>query len=273
MSEPLTPQNKTAQLHYRAAGNPACTLPSAAISNCFPGLDYDFKEFWRRAFVGIVLLEWDNYVVGYEDEQFKHLVGHRLLRIGDADTVVTVSGPQIPNGDPVSLTTSSQPGNPTGVVCMEWSNSLACIMRNPGQTVQCLFTPNEAPIPTAVPKDTSGLLKVNLTVRRLFDGDSVVPNPDLLRPGELTQSLCSPWQHDYRECSCYYWPASRPDYVNVVPTPDGISRGDNWISINRTGEYILDDRKDKRLVSYIDLFLRWEAMLRFQIKGRDAEES
>src|SRR3712207_8764033 len=36
-------------------------------------------------------------------------------------------------------------------------------------------------------------------------------------PGELTQSLCSPWQNDYRECGCYYWAASRPDYVNVEP--------------------------------------------------------
>jgi hypothetical protein len=117
------------------------------------------------------------------------------------------------------------------------------------------------------------LLAVDLQVRRLFEGDSVAPAEGLLKPGELTQSLCSPWQHDYRECSCYYWPASRPDYVNVEPTPDGVSRGDNWIASHRSGEYILDDRKDGRLVTYIDLFTRWEDMLRFQIRGRDAEES
>lgn len=283
MSKTIRAQNKMAQLHYRAAGNPASTLPSSAISNCFPGLDYDFKEFWRRAFVGIVLLEWDNYVIGCEDPKYQCLVNHRLLRIvgrvplpsepHDDDTVKPVQGPQIPGGDDVDLIMTSPPGNAVRVVCMEWSNSLAYIMQNQGQSVRCLFTPNEAPAPAPVPEDTTGLLAVDLTVRKLFDNDSVAPAPDLLFPGELTQSLCSPWQHDYRECSCYYWPASRPDYVNVEPTPDGVSRGDNWIAIHRSGEYILDDRRDARLVTYIDLFTRWEDMLRFQIKGRDAEES
>ena len=112
-------------------------------------------------------------------------------------------------------------------------------------------------------------------VRKMFDGESVAFSEDLLRPGELTQGLCSPWHHDYRECSCYYWPASRPDYVNVEPTPDGLSRGDNWLAKGdpRPGEYILDDRTDTRLVTYNELFENWEKWLHFQIKGRDAERS
>ena len=53
---------------------------------------------------------------------------------------------------------------------------------------------------------------------------------DVATPGELTQSLCSPWQNDYRECGCYYWAASRPDYVNVEPTARGTSIGNNWMA-------------------------------------------
>jgi hypothetical protein len=45
------------------------------------------------------------------------------------------------------------------------------------------------------------------------------------------------------------------------------------MSRNRTGEYILDDRKDGRLVTYEELFIKWEQMLRFEIQGKDAEES
>jgi hypothetical protein len=93
---------------------------------------------------------------------------------------------------------------------------------------------------------------------------------ELVRPGELTQGLCSPWQNDYRECACYYWAASRPDYVNVEDTATGESHGDNWMSIDRTGNYILDDRKDPRLWTYDDLFSDWQGRLRFQIDGRDA---
>ncbi len=262
--------DKKAQLDYLANGNPANSLPSAAISNCFPGLDYDFKEFWRRAFVGIVLLEWDNYVIDVEDSKYAHLKGHRLLKIDGAPTIVTVQGPQIPGGASGDLPTSTtQPG----VVCMEWSNSMATVMRKQGQTAKCSFTLKEAANPVLIPTDEKDLIHEDLTVRQMLDGDTLAPDKDLIKPGELTQSLCSPWQHDYRECGCYYWPASRPDYVNVEPGPDGVSRGDNWLAIDRTGEYVLDDRKDERLATYLQLFTRWEEMLRFQVKGRDAEES
>ncbi|MCA1671284.1 MAG: ferritin-like protein, partial [Actinobacteria bacterium] len=33
------------------------------------------------------------------------------------------------------------------------------------------------------------------------------------QPGELTQSLCSPWTHDFRDCSCTYWASNHPDIV------------------------------------------------------------
>jgi len=37
--------------------------------------------------------------------------------------------------------------------------------------------------------------------------------PTIYRPGELTQSLCSPWQHDFRDCGCHYWASNHPDIV------------------------------------------------------------
>ncbi len=266
MDNKVSPQNKMAQLHFRATGNPVSTLPSSAISNCFPGLEYDFKNFWRRIFHGIILLEWDNYVVGIEDQQLKGLLHHRLLKVNGRALVTPVSGPSIPDG-----TSNGLPMGKPDVVTMEWSNALAFISSRHGQKVKCLFTREESPARGQIPDDPAEMLEVELTVREIFDGESLAPDPDFLKPGELTQGLCSPWQHDYRECSCYYWPASRPDYVNIEPTGDGISRGDNWLAKAnpRPGEYILDDRRDSRLVTYDDLFLRWEQELRFQIRGRD----
>jgi len=266
----IEPRNKMAQLLYRATGNPVNTLPNSAISNCFPGLEFDFKNFWRRAFVGIVLLEWDNYVLDCEDEAFKGLKHHRLLTVDGRPLLATVTGPQIPGGGAGPLPSGSNPG----LVTMEWSNSLSFIMQQQGHKVKCQFTSEESDSSQPIPDDPAQMLQVDLTVRRMFDGESVAFSEDLLKPGELTQGLCSPWQHDYRECSCYYWPASRPDYVNVEPTSDGVSRGDNWLAKGeRPGEYILDDRRDSRLLTYDDLFKAWERMLHFEIQGRDAEES
>lgn len=268
MSRKVEPKNLTAQLHHRATGNPLNTLPSSAISNCFPGLEYDFKNFWRRTFVGIVLLEWDNYVVDFDNPEYKKLLHHRLLMVEGRPLVTAVTGPQIPHGVEVSLPLGS-----SGVVTMEWSNALAFIRAKHGQKVKCHFTAERSDDPIAIPDDPSTMIEVDLTVRRIFEGDSLALANDYLEPGELTQGLCSPWQHDYRECSCYYWPASRPDFANVEVTPEGVSRGDNWLAKERTGNYVLDDRRDSRLVSYDDLFQNWEKELRFQIRGRDAEES
>ncbi len=48
----IDPANRTAQLQYRAAGNPPSTQPHSAISNCYPGLEFDFRNVWRRMFEG-----------------------------------------------------------------------------------------------------------------------------------------------------------------------------------------------------------------------------
>lgn len=262
----IDPRNLTAQLHYRAAGNPSNTLPRSAISNCFPGLEFDFRNLWRRAFVGIVLVENNNYVVE-ADAEHADLVGRRLLRADGRSFVTTASGPVLPGADSGPLVTTA---NPNGVVFLEWSNSLAAILQKAGQKVRCEFTREKQTVEQPPAKEGETLV-VELEVRRFFEEGTAALNPALLRPGELTQGLCSPWQNDYRECACYYWAASRPDYVNVEPTETGASRGDNWMQKKRTGEYVLDDRKDSRLVTYDDLFKQWEEELHFVVKGRDVD--
>ena len=93
--------------------------------------------------------------------------------------------------------------------------------------------------------------------------------------GELTQSLCSPWQSDYRECACFYWAATRPDYVNVEAAQDGASAGSNWMQRDRTATtprvYLPDDWIDPRLVNYLDLYRHWETSLRFIVGGVDED--
>ena len=55
--------------------------------------------------------------------------------------------------------------------------------------------------------------------------DTAVIRRTLADAGELTQGLCSPWQNDYRECSCYYWASARPDFVNVETDADRAEQG------------------------------------------------
>ncbi|MEA2837346.1 MAG: hypothetical protein QOD89_1896 [Bradyrhizobium sp.] len=277
----IEPKNLTAQLHYRGRGNPPNSQPVSAISNCYPGLEMDFRAIWRRMFVGIVLVENNNYVLE-ADPGFEDLVHHRLLLIEDFTTGVATTGVVNPGFPPAPLSTGS---NPNGVSFMEWSNSLARILAKQGQKVRCGFTAGESDIEVLFNEsDKKQLLYRDLEVRRFFEVTDVAgqptPQPVIARaladPGELTQGLCSPWQNDYRECACYYWAASRPDYVNVVDTASGETRGDNWMGkITKTDarHYVLDDRSDPRLQSYDDLFRDWQGVLRFIVGGSNAQDN
>jgi hypothetical protein len=284
MSDParrLDPTNLTAQLKFRAAGNPPGTEPHSAISNCFPGLEFDFRNLWRRIFVGLVMHEADNVVIAAEDSRYGHLVNHRMLSVDGDPLVGTVTGPRLPGGDPIQLGTMV---NPNGVTFFEWSNSLARVVAKAGTTVTCVFTADVAVQPQAPPESSTPVIRAELEIRRVFDQEVAADGTllrraviarELVAPGELTQSLCSPWQNDYRECGCYYWAASRPDYVNVEPDGRGGSIGHDWMQANRSPstpkQYIVDDRQDSRLVSYDDLFRDWERALRFEIDGKDSE--
>jgi len=79
MNEPIKAKNLTAQLQYRAAGNPPSTHPNAAISNAFPGLEMDFRNVWRRILEGIQLHEATNFVMVVDETADPQL---RVLETG-----------------------------------------------------------------------------------------------------------------------------------------------------------------------------------------------
>ncbi|WP_314948192.1 hypothetical protein [Bradyrhizobium cosmicum] len=268
----ITPRNLAAQLAYRGRGNPPASHPTSAISNCFPGLEFDFRAVWRRFLVGIVLSENNNYVVGFEDEKYKDLVGCRLLKINERPISVLTQGPVMPGRGPATLSTGD---SPDAVSFMEWSNTIALLVGRQGARVHCEFTKDASQKEVLPGNPDVPIQTIELEVRQIFEHTDVEGTSErlallsevLAKPGELSQGLCSPWQNDYRECACYYWAASRPDYVNVVPGDDGLSRGDNWMQRENTGNYIVDNRDFQSSLSYDDLFKSWESALRFVIGG------
>lgn len=187
--------------------------------------------------------------------------------------MTTVKGPLIAGGPTVELPDGTFQET---IMPLEWSNALAEVLRDhAGRPVRCKFQ--------NVLDMTQPLAEFEIELRPFFatsrlNGDVVkqpVISRELAPPGELTQSLCSPWQSDYRECACFYWAANRPDYVNVEAGPDGASNGNNWMQRDRTPEtprvYLPDDWMDPALVNYLDLYRHWEKSLRFVIGGKDEE--
>lgn len=270
---PLTPRNLSAQLHYVAAGNPVSTRPLTSVSNCTPGLEFDMRAVWRRVFIGIELREYDNLVVRMDPAakgpKLRDLAGHRLLRVNGHEMMTQAIGPS-PADVASQSTVLATDANPFAILPLEWSNALAHILHaHVGKKVKCDFTAKPVWLSQARWHKDDPHITVELEVRPLFEKDTAVISSALAKPGELTQGLCSPWQNDYRECSCYYWASARPDYVNVEPTPSGASKGDNWMQKVRTGDYVADDYVDTRIMHYDDLFYSWERALSFEVGGRD----
>lgn len=264
----IAPRNLTAQMQHRARGNPPGTMPDTAISNCFPGLEFDVRVMWRRMLVGITLSECTNYVVA-TDEGYEDLLGRRLLRINERPLAVQAQASIIPGRGAAPLSTK---GNPDAAAFMEWSNSFAVILDQQGKEVTCEFTLEKSVVEVLPGNKDVETMTVDLKVRHIFERNSdneqlgVIAGV-LASPGELGQGLCSPWQNDYRECACYYWAASRPDFVNVVPADDGTSRGDNWMQKTYAGQYLPDEGGSVAHHSYDDLFVEWEKLLRFVVGG------
>ncbi len=278
----ISPKNLSAQLDYEAVGNPPSAHPRSAISNAYPGLEMDFRNVWKKLFVGIELHESSNVVVAADadaPQELRDLVLKFVLQSVDGRRVYApVTGPLVEGEAPVPLPdTTYSPGRPS--LALEWSNALADAVGKGGEQVLCGFRPFEQRGVETVPETM-----ILLTVRRFFEqglspsGETEqlpVIARDIAEPGQLSQSLCSPWQNDYRECACFYWAASRPDYVNIEARADGTSGGQNWMQKDRTAAtpkvYIVDDWVDSRLYTHEDLFAGWEK-LRFIIGGRDESE-
>ncbi|HZQ45607.1 MAG TPA: hypothetical protein VFC07_01235 [Verrucomicrobiae bacterium] len=262
----IQPRNLSAQLQYRARGNPPSTHPDSAVSNCFPGLETDCRNLWRRILKGIQLHEARNTVIAVDDPNDAQLQvladGWRLISIMDTPVTLPVTGPVKVGEDNQPLSFNKESSMP-----LEWSNALALLLsRYAGMKVRCNFEKTDDPNQT---------LAFNLILQSVFEEGQAVISRELVPPGELSQSLCSPWMSDYRECYCFYWAATRPDFVNVETRPDGTSMGHNWMRKDRTAQtpkiYVADDPADQMLMAYSDLYKNWEKLLKFVIGGRSEE--
>jgi len=258
----IEPKNVTAQILHRARGNPPSTTATTAISNCFPGLEFDIRSLLRHLFVGIVLHEARPIVVGVEPSGPQELAASPawlLVEVEGIQLFGTSTGPRQVNGPSVDL----------GVFFPERFNALAPIFRNAGQRVRCVFLNIQS----------NQQLEFNLEVRSILErrtnstgqqetGPAL--SKDIAAPGDLTQGLCSPWSADFLECGCYYWAASRPDLVNAEAGADGKIDGHNWLHRARTAatppQYSI---RSNDLVTYEELYRDWEGALKFIVGGKD----
>jgi hypothetical protein len=112
--------------------------------------------------------------------------------------------------------------------------------------------------------------QVTLTQKRAAYLDENGAFASIFEPGELAQSLCSPWTHDFRDCACFYWASNHPDIV-MPAAPDPQPQDQRWrlaVPWERSDRGTLDNpsapasaRGDEaREMRYYEINQRWQEL-------------
>lgn len=225
------------------AGNPAATRLESGVGNCFPGLECDLRNLERRFFPFMEIESLGNFLVvaavdldavdrakasgslalqdaSIYQELAEDLAAERLVLVARMEGTFGVLGVQAFNLAQVAIDgqpavegdlndTSSGPGRRpadawTAVRLLTEGTNVTLTFRREGSARRPMLT-----APRARYLDDNGALSA------------------VFLPGELTQSLCSPWTHDFRDCGCFYWASNHPDIVLPV-LPSGGASGQDW---------------------------------------------
>jgi len=241
MSGGIKPRNLTARA-AAVVGNPATSRIESGVGNCFPGLEMDVRALDGRFFPG--LLFWVvTEPVAPVPEAVPDQAGIRLKYL-DYET-----DPMLPERSPEAWvqTLLATYGGATGIAMsdgrwyLHWieqgGNRIPCHEPDgqacdgellwrfirclaPDEPLKIALIRRDAPEPRPV-VELEGY-------RRRYTGDTGVIDT-AYPPGELTGSMCNPWQHDFRDCACYYWASNHPDVVlgegDGRSLPDGSPAG------------------------------------------------
>lgn len=295
----IFPRNLTARAAYRVQGNPESSRLESGVGNCFPGLEFDHRNLDRRFFPGLVV----EFVSADESpEKVPPSSGARLVELNPLDPGLTAPSTASPD-EQSALTALRQQISASNIDPTTQAWYISAITQA-GIRID-LAAPNAGGTP--VPFDgltvwrlvrclETGAVEIELKTRDM-PNNAALQNPVIFRgwrrrytdsvtgvlsagyqPGELTQSLCSPWTHDFRDCGCFYWASNHPDVVHVEdlpgdPTlPAGQSTDPNralrrvrWLRSDRAPERSSEARESYRLnrpteMDHYEISLRWEEL-------------
>jgi hypothetical protein len=239
----LHPRNRTARLaRARAAGNPVTTELESGVGNCFPGLEFDVRNVDRRFFPFVVV---DFVTVRNPQGQSVQVIelvevalaraqaeGAPLALLDGLERLANEPGPWRVlrlRGDFAGFGPRDFPltelGTTTNLPADAWT---AVRLLRPATEVTVEFR-NAANVGVTVSAVRASYLTDDGAFAEMFEA------------GELTQSLCSPWTHDFRDCGCFYWSSNHPD-LSLPALPVGVAKDDPdwgvrtlWLRSDRQG--------------------------------------
>jgi Ferritin-like len=285
MTTRIFPRNLTARAATQIVGNPVTTRLESGVGNCFPGLEFDHRNLDRRFFPGLII----NFgvappVLADVDPRDPALaatapdgVAELSGAVNDAMTDLSSGVWQLTSvaqdGRTIDLTTAPNVEDPAQL----WR--LVRDLRPDKVTIILTQVPAAAhPGSRAPAPKTKTLTHFR---RRYVDADTGVISA-AYRPGELTQSLCSPWMHDFRDCACDYWASNHPDIVLgeepfplsadlAAADPDLATRPLDWLRSDRSSRVAASASSsvnDAFRLRHYQINAEWRS-LAFVLEGRE----
>jgi len=221
---------RAAEAARHVVGNPVTTRLESAVGNCFPGLEFDVRELDRRFFPGLVFQFVQPPRPEYElPGATAHQEGaHLLYADWFFDPMLPETSPEKWVQDLIfALKTSPGGAFMGGRWYLDWieQGGKRLSMSDPAghyydgykvwRMVRCLELGK--PLTIGLVNRDAALTDPNRTkqftgYRRKYVNEAGVID-EAFRPGELTESMCNPWSHDFRDCACHYWATNHPDIV------------------------------------------------------------
>jgi hypothetical protein len=297
----IFPRNLTARAAHRVAGNPVSTRLESGVANCFPGLEFDVRMLDTRFFPGL-LFRIVTTPLRPAPGTLPNQQGFRLLyldylqdpllpmtsREGWVQTLLAAYlgdvGKALGSGR-WYLDAVEQGGkrlemhDPSGGF---WDGERVWFFVRaiaPDVPVTITLVRRDAPPGTVAPVVLTGPRRTYVNAAGVLDA--------AFRAGELTESMCNPWQHDFRDCGCHYWAANHPDVVfgevdQGLSLPDGQSSNAqrantklDWIRDEHSrvgaaaaGNTVFGNRPYE--LDHFEINRHWER-LRFVVEGREIE--
>jgi hypothetical protein len=231
----LIPRNVAAARRGRSAasasrliaGNPVSTRLESGVGNCFPGLECDLRNLERRFFP---FLEVDILEGGQAEEIRIVAVDRAGVDAQEASGAMpsAVAGVyrsianDLTQGRVVRIVQVQGRFGPLGQLTVDIANlgipSTGPNRRPPDAWTAIRLLVEDTDVQILVRRaGRSDRVLTGRRARYLDDGGALAR---MFLPGELTQSLCSPWTHDFRDCGCFYWASNHPDIATPpLPTP------------------------------------------------------
>jgi hypothetical protein len=217
-------------------GNPMSTRLESGIGNCFPGLECDLRNLERRFFpflemdmpIGTIMLRPDGVDIdGARAARAEKKISAGTLAAyermaGSAWTVEAMRGTfgllgklsfrieTLISGSGVSFGKGRLPSDAWTAVRLLTEDTM----------VELTFVKSEG-------RERGKRVKISGKRARYLGDDGALAA--MFAPGEMTQSLCSPWTHDFRDCACYYWASNHPDIAQPpLPASQGPLHDPKW---------------------------------------------